>query len=387
MQHAAAQIGKQIFIGLVMCDNGNCGFANWNQKVAQIAGSKADFFVAHSYFTPYNQNSTVETILNSYKEVEKLKNYIYSEVDKVSKPHLPIALTEYNIFAIGSKQAVSHCNGMHAVLVTGEAIKHELGAALRWDLANGWSNGDDMGMYSYGNEPGVTQYAPRPAFYHLYFMRKFTGDVLLNSELTGDPDIKIYPTGFASGQMAVSIVNTSKSLSTIRLNIKDFKFGNRYFYYTLTGNNDDFSRKTWVNGAGTNLEAGGPLNYKDIKAFSDTIGTEIKIDLPPLSSTFVLVEPGEKELTINDEQSYSINESSGLKTEMSPNPAASMLAIKNIPTDINQITILNLLGRKVLTTSEISSEIQLPLYQLDAGIYIVVFSGQHKSFTKKLIKQ
>lgn len=387
MKNAAAQIGKEIYIGLVMCDNGNCGFSDWNQKVAEIAGDNADFYVVHSYFTPYNSNSSVATILNSYSVVENIRNYVNNEVDKVGKPRLPIALTEYNIFAVGSKQAVSHVNGMHAVLVVGESMKQKMGTACRWDLANGWSNGDDMGMFSYGNEPGVSVYAPRPAFYHLYFMRKFTGDVLLNHESKGSSDVRIYPTAFSSGQLAVSIVNKSKSLQTIRLNVKDFKAGERYYYYTLTGEEGvDFSRKVWVNGTGTNLVAGGPFNYKDIPAISSIIDKEIKIDLPPLSSTFVLADAGDKELETNDSV-YGIEEQYRSQVNITPNPVNNYILITGIPDGFNTISVIDILGKTIIESTVQSDGNIISAETLKPDIYMLLFRGNGHSFVKKFVKQ
>lgn len=144
MKSAAASLGLDIRIGLVMLDAYSSSMPDWNRKVAEVAANAAHFYVVHSYFTPYNQNSNVQAIL-LYRVAGNIKSYVYSEVDKVGKPHLPLALTEYNIFAVGSQQAVSHANGMHAVLVTGEVIKKGFGAAMRWDLANGWDNGNDHG--------------------------------------------------------------------------------------------------------------------------------------------------------------------------------------------------------------------------------------------------
>ena len=125
------------------------------------------------------------------------------------------------MFAIVSNQPVSHENGRHAVLVTGEAIKTGYGAVLRWDLANGWDNGNDHGMFSYGSEPGVVKYYPRPAFFHLYYLQKFMGDVLLNSTLKGDPDIVVIPTAFHSGQVGATIVNMGSKQQIGRLNIEN----------------------------------------------------------------------------------------------------------------------------------------------------------------------
>lgn len=387
MKTAAAQLGIEIKTGLVMCETYNNTFPAWNQEVAAVAGDAADFYVVHSYYAPYNQNSTLETVLNSYRQTRNYKDYVYSEIDKAGKPHLPVALTEYNIFAVNSFQPVSHANGLHAVLVTGEALKNGYGAALRWDLANSWSNGNDHGMFSYGEEPGVETYAPRPAFYHLYFMRRFTGDVLLNSTQRGDTSVVIYPTAFSSGQAAVTIVNRGRDDEVARLNIRDFKFGNRYYTYTLTGEEGaDFSRKVYVNGTGNSLVAGGPLNYAEIPANSSLIGDEIRIKLPPVSTTFVLVEPGDKELTIN-EDIYGIENPSSADVSIYPNPAKDKTCITNIPEDIFLIKIKDISGRTVRTIDDSqtwSSRLEINL-SLAPGTYFISLSGTSHSITKKLI--
>jgi hypothetical protein len=300
MKKAALETGADIKIGLVMAETSSTSSV-WNKEVAAQAGDKADFYVVHSYFTPWNTNSDVATILNSFAKTGDYKKYVRDEVAKAGKPNLPVALTEYNIFAIGSNQPVSHINGMHAVLVTGEAIKTGYGAAVRWDLANGWDNGNDHGMFSY-NEPGLSNYTPHPSFYHLYYLQKYTGDVLLNSTIAGATGIVAMPTAFHSGQLAATIVNTNRVQKIIRLNLKNYKAGDRYYTYTLTGTaGEDFSRKVFVNGIGPTLIAGGPTDYETIKTNSSVIGEEILIKAPALSVIYILVEPGTKELIINNE--------------------------------------------------------------------------------------
>jgi hypothetical protein len=390
MRSAAAQVGVNIKIGLVMLDAYSSGTATWNKDVASVAAGKADFYIVHSYYTPYNQNSNVATILNSFKSTGSFKSYVWAEADKAGKPHLPVALTEYNIFAIGSNQPVSHVNGIHAVLVTGEAIKKGYGATLRWDLANGWDNGNDHGMFSYGSEPGVEQYAARPAFYHLYFQRRFTGDVMLNSTIRGDTNVVVFPTAFSSGQVAVTLVNRSRDNEVVRLNIQDFKFGSRYYTYTLTGEpGQDFSRKVYVNGEGNSLVAGGPENYESIAALSSLIGDEIRIKLPPLSSTFVLIEPGDKELPINEDV-YGISHPAPLENiEIYPNPANGIFKITNTPQGITKIQICDMTGSLIYTApwqkeTYLNPEIAI---NLAPGIYQLILTGNDLKITKKLVIQ
>ena len=111
-------------------------------------------------------------------------------------------------------------------------------------------------------------------------MRRHTGDVLLNSTMTGASGVVITPTAFSSGQIGASLVNTSKVRKVVRLNLKDYKVGERFYTYTLTGTEgEDFSRKVFVNGTGGTLAAGGPSDYETLKADGYIIGDEIKIVL------------------------------------------------------------------------------------------------------------
>lgn len=385
MKAAATEKGVDIKIGVVMAEASSSG-SSWNKAVAEQVGDKADFYIVHSYFTPYNENSTAETILSSYTKTGTYKAYVWQEVDKAGKPHLPVALTEYNIFAIGSNQPVSHVNGMHAVLVTGEAMKTGYGAATRWDLANGWDNGNDHGMYSY-NEPGIPNYTPHPAFYHMYYMQRHTGDVLLSSTISGATGVVVTPTAFHSGQIGVSMVNTAKVQKIIRLNLKNYKVGDRYYTYTLTGNSgEDFSRKVFVNGTGPVIDAGGPADYETIKANSSLIGDEIRIKMPPLSSVFVLVEPGTKELAINNEVTRVEKTSFEDKIGIYPNPGTGIFTITNIPDGISDIGILDMQGRSIyMEKGTIDDPVMTFNINLLPGVYLINLSGKNNQVTKRLV--
>jgi hypothetical protein len=205
-------------------------------------------------------------------------------------------MTEWNLFSSGSKQNVSHVAGMHAVLAMGELIKTGYGASLRWDLANGWSNGDDHGLFSLGDEPeaGVARWTPRPAFYHMYYFQKNTGDRMLSSTVAGSTDIVSYASSFSSGQKAVVLVNKSTSTKTVLTKFQYFTPGNKFYYYVLTGGGDngEFSRKVNVNGAGaSNGIAGGPADtYQNIKMYSTPASGEIKIDVPARAVVFMVVD-------------------------------------------------------------------------------------------------
>jgi aspartate 1-decarboxylase len=311
---------------------------------------------------------------------------VWDEVFKAGKPKLPVALTEYNIFAVGSNQPVSHANGMHAVLATGEAMKTGYGAATRWDLANGYDNGNDHGMFAY-NEPGIPNYTPHPAFYHLYYMREHTGDVLLNSSMTGAPAVVVIPTAFSSGQIGASLINTAKVKKVVRLNLKDYKVGDRFYTYTLTGTEgQDFSRKVFINGTGPALVAGGPADYESIKAGSSLITEEIRIVLPPLSAVYVLVEPGTKTLAINNEVTSIRVTPEESEISIYPNPSDGSFTVRNIPGFVSRIEIQDLNGATVFSQENgaDTSETKLTT-RLTPGTYLISFRGKERSVTKKII--
>ena len=291
MKAAAQQIGKLIYIGVVCDQETNSAMPNWNKDLMAKVGGKADFYIIHSYFTPYMTNSTPEVILNSPSQIASYKTYVQLELANQGKPAAPVFLTEWNIFAQGSKQAVSYINGMHATLVLGELIKNKFELASRWDLANGYDNGNDHGLFSTGNEPGVANYAARPAFYYLYYFQKYFGDIMVEST-SNSSNLMVYASTFTSGEGGIVLVNKNNFEQVVELTLKNFNPGNRYYTFTLTGGTDNgnFSAKVYVNGVTTTAIAGGPENFLSIKAKSSLINGTIKIAVPKYGVVHLIVE-------------------------------------------------------------------------------------------------
>ena len=291
MKAAARQIGKEIYIGVVCDQETNSAMPNWNRDLFKLVGGKADFYIVHSYFTPYQTNSTPEVILNSPSQVAAYKSYVQLELANQGKPAAPVFLTEWNIFAEGSKQAVSFINGMHATLILGELIKNKYDAAVRWDLANGYSNGNDHGLFSTGDEPGVVKYAARPAYYYLYYFQKYFGDIMVEST-SNSSNLMAYASTFTSGEAGIVLVNKNNFDQIVELTLKNIIPGNRYYTYTLTGGTDNgnFSAKVYVNGVTTSTIAGGPESFLSIKAKSSVINGNIKISVPKYGVVHLIVD-------------------------------------------------------------------------------------------------
>jgi hypothetical protein len=299
MKAAAQQIGATIYIGATLYQQPPASYDNesvktWNQGVLQNAGSAADYFIVHDYYTPYNTNSSAIDILNTATtETSRAMDYVKSQIAGAGVSEKPIALTEWNIFATGSKQMVSFVAGMHAARTLGALIKNGYGEASRWDLANGYNNGDDQGMFNIGDEPNAPSWNPRPAFFYMYYFQKFFGDRMVYDTLRAtNSDITTYSSTFSSGQAGTVIINSGTLAHIVSVDFQHFPAGSKYYCYVLTGGTDngDFSGQVYVNGTGPSTPTGGPLTYADIKAYSAPLNGTIKVNVPPRSVVYLVAD-------------------------------------------------------------------------------------------------
>jgi hypothetical protein len=299
MRAAAQQIGATIYIGATLYQESPASYTDnttktWNVGVLQNAGSTPDFFIVHDYFTAYQTNSTVSDILSTADAVPtSVMSYVKQQLASAGVALKPIAFTEWNIQATGSKQNVSYISGIHAAKTIGSIIKNNFGEASRWDIANGYSNGDDQGMFNNGDEPGAPLWNPRPSFYYLYYFQKFFGDRMVYDTLKrSNNDITTYSSTFSSGQVGTVLINSGSLNHIVSIDFQHFPAGNKYYWYVLTGGTDNapFSGQVYVNGTGPSTATGGPLNYASVKAYSAPLNGTIKVNLPPLSVVYLVAD-------------------------------------------------------------------------------------------------
>ncbi|WP_430895201.1 MULTISPECIES: alpha-L-arabinofuranosidase [unclassified Paraflavitalea] len=297
MRKAANEIGKTIYLGAVTSESApQTWWSNtakgWNSGLFTAAGNSPDFHIVHNYYTPFQTNADADVILNTpITETATMTDYVKAQITGAGLTQKPIAMTEWNITSQGQMQQVSNVNGLHAVMVIGESLKNKLGMTARWDMANGWSNGNDHGLFNQGDEPdGVPKWNPRPAYYHMYFFKKYLGDRLVSST-SSNANVISYASSFTSGETGVALVNKGSTAATVEVNIKNFKKGSKFYFYTLTGGTDNgsFSRKVLVNGATTTYAAGGPANYKDILPYSASTNSGIRLSIPARSAVYLVV--------------------------------------------------------------------------------------------------
>ena len=299
MQKAAAEVGAKIFIGAVMYESVTESWQvnttkTWNATMLPELNNRADFYIVHNYFTPYEENSTAAVVLGSaLSQPSKMMNFVTQTLTANGVAQKPIAMTEWNMWAKSSKQQVSNISGLFAALVVGESLMNKYGLAARWDLLNYWADGDDHGLFSDGNEPSVAKWTPRPSFYYMYFLQKGMGDRLVESSLsTGNSSIKSYASTYSSGEANIALVNTSASAQTIEVQLKNFRKGERFYWYQLQGSNDngEFSRKVIINGSAPAGIAGGPADYAILKAKSGLTKEGVRVTVPGFGMVTVTVE-------------------------------------------------------------------------------------------------
>jgi hypothetical protein len=299
MRKAAAEVGNaNIKIGAVLTSSNDVtnyvGVSNWNVDVLAAAGNSPDYFIVHNYYTPYNDNSTADVILNTPATVtSQMLSWIKTSVTNAGVTQKPLALDEWNIQAVGSAQNVSNIAGLHAVMTLGEVLKSQFSMASRWDLANGWDSGNDQGMFNIGNEIGIAKWNPRPAFYYMYFFQKYFGDRMVSSLVTNNSDVASYGSTFSSGEAGVVLINKAAGDHAVTVTFKNFAAGAKYYYYTLKGGEDNapFSHQVLVNGVGpANGKSGGPDTYATIAASSASISGGITVTVPKYGAVFLVAE-------------------------------------------------------------------------------------------------
>src|SRR4029078_4623930 len=100
-----------------------------------------------------------------------------------------------------------------------------------------------------GDEPGVSKWNPRPAFYYMYYFQRMIGDRMLGTSQIGGIDVLAYASSFTSGEKGLIWANKGTTAQTVLVTLENAKPGGRYYWYTLTGGTDngEFSRKVFVN--------------------------------------------------------------------------------------------------------------------------------------------
>jgi len=299
MRKAAKEVGSTIFIGAQLIarptpNSDNPAEADWNRGYFSSAGDAADYYVLHNYYTNYGENSSAKTILNSaLSETQEIRNYTQQSIASNDREQKPMAMTEWNIFAVGSKQRVSQIAGVHAVLTLGEMIKANISMSTRFNLLGKYNNGDDFASISIGDEPdNPIKWNPRPDFYYMYYFSRLIGDQMVGSTVAGNNDIICYASKYSSGNaIGAIVVNKGNQDQVVSIQVANSEKLKKYYYYVLSGEkNKEFSRKLFINGQGPSGASGGPDHYQSIPAYSSLVNDGIKVAVPQNSVVYLVAD-------------------------------------------------------------------------------------------------
>jgi hypothetical protein len=180
----------------------------------------------------------------------------------------------------------------------------------------------------------------------------------------------------------VVVVNKSATSQTVFINVKNFGYGEKFFFHTLTGGNDNvpFSLKVFVNDIGPELPSGGPEDVEAIEPRASAIGGGVKLQVQPGAVQYVLVEAGDHVITTTEVE--------GEKTvQVFPNPASGNIHVTMSTAGFSKIRIVDMTGRhryeRSISVSETSFDVKT---DLPPGLYsLLLYKGWKIHETKIII--
>jgi len=367
-------VDPTIKIGAVTVDWENDS-GRWNQRMFPQIRDHADFLIVHNYFTPWPwTNLSPEDVFDTAYLVGDVAERVRGEWQTYSgKQPIPIVLTEFNIRAVNLNYETGHLNSLFFATVLGEIIKHRYAMANMWDLKNGsFDNGQDHGMLSPGNEPGVTENSPHGSFFPFYYYTRLFGDVMVASEVS-NANLYAYASRFSSGETGLVIVNPTANDEVVRLDLQHLNLGERYYWYQVQ-NDDPNGRKVSINNVWGTQAGSGPNSYESVLPFSAMMSGGVVIDAKKYSATYLLVE-AEQGTRVGVEASDT--PAAALAVDLYPNPARDRVRVRvtgGQPDEV-QVSVFDLAGRLRLAEAPAtmlpgSHEITLDVSSLPAGLYL-----------------
>ncbi|MGK9477657.1 T9SS type A sorting domain-containing protein [Melioribacter sp. OK-6-Me] len=396
MKAAANQIGAKIYIGgqILHYDGTNSWNAvdrRWNAGFFKEGAEVADFYVIHNYF---GQTKNAKSLLDvASSEVKKNIEFILKDISDKNAPLKPVALTEYNMNNTGGDPDLpktSIINGMQSVILFNELIKYNFGMSARWLLAN-W---ESDGMFYRGNDQSIPPWNPRPDFYYIYFLQKFVGDHSVKTEVKGNSQVLAYASTFTSGHIGVVIVNKSTATQIVKIYPAEYGVGEKYYVYSLTGgcDNCEFSQFVYVNNEyGPTDRTQGPLATLDkIPAMAYDIGDEIKLESPALSVQYILIEPGNNIVSVDN--NFPVEHEFQLYQNY-PNPfnPTTHISFRLSSRETVSLKVFDILGREIasiLHRQNLSAgyyEYDFDAQSLAAGVYFYSLQAGDKILNRKMV--
>ena len=391
MKAAAKEKNATIYIGgqVIQFDgttDWNVVNHNWNAGFLKEVGDAADFYVIHNYFGS-SSATTIKTEVDLAKnDINANINFVRSDIKNKKAYPKPIALTEWNMTGPDNAK-ISIANGMQAVAQFGEMIKNNFGMSCRWLVAN-WNTD---GMF-YNGDNSALEWQPRPDFYYIYYMNKFTGDHSVSNTVTGSSDILAYSTMFNSGHYGVVVLNNGSKNQVVSIKPSG-GVGDKYFIYSLSSVDiNEFSPTVVVNGEVPTGTQWGPIEkLETIEAKAYQLGTDIIFECPPRSVQYVLINPGNIIVSVDKEQKIAPSQFELNQNYPNPFNPQTKITYSLEKKSAVSLKVFDILGRLVTTliNNEIKTagnyEISFNASNYASGVYFYSLYAGGFTFQKKMI--
>lgn len=215
IRDAMVAVDPEIEVGAVgVADQGS--WANWGNEVIDATGRELDFYVVHQYgfgSSPKSPGDAAQRALQLWPDVIEAAR---AALD----PMIPIAITEYNLVAVGNADAdrtmTEVQNALFVADTIGQFAVHGVEIANQWNLANGtMESGTDYGLID--AETG----APFPQFEALAAWgragHRLVASSIADAERT---DVRVYPTAKTDGSIVMILLHLDGSSEEVSIVIE-----------------------------------------------------------------------------------------------------------------------------------------------------------------------
>jgi hypothetical protein len=298
---AMKKADPDIYVGVdsVDLDDGGdwTGFHWWMRDLLPQLKGQIDYLILHQYFMwPFNGDTYSdpknEVLFGNLHKVADAKDSAAGMVFKYAPAEMdiPVALTEFNLVNASPPQSIQLINGLFTAEVLGEAVKAGYVAVNHWDLKNGLDAKlkGDMALLASG-DPNVPDNTPRPSYYSFALCTRAFGDHLVAAD-SSDPQVKVYASKFAGGELGLVIVNEDPKPRTLTLDLSGFTSQGKLMGWVLTGKDLNAYQVSW-NGVDGPKGGGGPFPIDSIPIYNLKFNGKkpLQLNVPAASATGVIL--------------------------------------------------------------------------------------------------
>lgn len=189
---------------------------NWGNEVIAGAGEVMDFYVIHhyAYFTP--PTDPAEALAIPQETWPAIVADVQAAFDEFAGGReVPIAITEYNLFAVqeqDNQQLMTRMvNALYMADTVGQMIANGVQIAAQWDISSGLTdNGTNYGLFD------TSTYDPYPQYFVYPLWSRFGKEMLpVNNPLPADTILSVYAGRVDENTISILAINkTENALDT-----------------------------------------------------------------------------------------------------------------------------------------------------------------------------